>query len=129
MPAQKPTILLIDDDAWFGDSLIASLADYSVIKTPDLDQVFDLIDQHHPDLILADVVLGARNVFALLQEMQSHLDTRDIPVVILSALAKQIDPGDVKRLGVLAVLDKAEITPETLARCVADAIQARGETL
>lgn len=129
MPDSKPTILLIDDDAWFGDSLIASLADYSVIKTPDPDQVFDLTDQHHPDLILADVVLGARNVFALLQEMQSHLDTRDIPVVILSALAKQIDPGDVKRLGVLAVLDKAEITPETLARCVADAIQARGEIL
>ena len=129
MPDSKPTILLIDDDAWFGDSLIASLADYSVIKTPDPDQVFDLIDQHHPDLILADVVLGARNVFALLQEMQSHLDTRDIPVVILSALAKQIDPGDIKRLGVLAVLDKAEITPETLARCVADAIQARGEIL
>ena len=50
-------------------------------------------------------------------------------MVILSALAKQIDPGDVKRLGVLAVLDKAEITPETLAHCVADAIQARGEIL
>lgn len=122
MSESKLTILLVDDDTWFSDSLIASLTNYSVIKTSDPDQVFDLIERYHPDLILADVMLGARNLFALLYEMQSYLDTRDLPVVILSAIANQIDPIDVKQLGVHAVLDKAEITPETLSQCISDTI-------
>lgn len=122
MSKPKLKILLVDDDAWFSDSLIASLNEYSVIKTSDPDQVFDLIEHYRPDLILADVMLGARNLFALLHEMQSYLDTRDLPIIILSAMAKQINSIDVKKLGVYAVLDKAEITPKTLSQYISDVI-------
>ncbi len=125
MSEQRATLLIVDDDAWFSDTLTASLDSYVVIRTPDPDEVFDLIERHHPDLIIADVMLGARNVFALLQEMQSYLDTRDIPIVILSALAGQIDLDDVKQLGIQAVLDKAEITPETLVDCINDVIRSK----
>lgn len=122
MSKSNRTILLVDDDAWFSDSLVTSLNDYLVIKTSDPDQVFDLIERYRPDLILADIMLGARNLFALLHEMQSHLDTRDVPVVILSAIAKRIDPIDAEQLGVRLVLDKAEITPDILADRIASII-------
>ena len=123
MTDRRLTILLVDDDAWFSDSLVASLADHSVIRTPDPDQVFDLIEQYQPDVLLADVMLGARNLFALLHEMQSYLDTRDLPVVIISAIAGQIEPTDVATLGVRAILDKAEVTPEKLRECIMSVIK------
>ena len=124
MTDRRLTILLVDDDAWFSDSLVASLADHSVIRTPDPDQVFDLIEQYQPDVLLADVMLGARNLFALLHEMQSYLDTRDLPVVIVSAIASQIDMGDVAILGVQAIIDKAEMTPKKLRESIASVIKS-----
>lgn len=125
MAGHRPIILLVDDDAWFSDGLAASLTDYLVIRTPDPDQVFDLIEQHQPDVLLADVMLGARNLFALLHEMQSYLDTRDLPVVIVSAIAAQIQSADVAALGVQAVLDKTDLTPAKLRGCIASVIRSR----
>lgn len=110
-------ILLIEDDKWFADSLISFLRqDFEVRFCYDLENFFDTIESFKPDLLLLDVILGAKNIFVLLNELQSHVDTRNINVVIMTSSARQIELQDIKQFNVKKVLDKAEIEPKSLRK-------------
>ena len=110
-------ILLIEDDKWFADSLISFLRqDFEVRFCYDLENFFDTIESFKPDLLLLDVILGAKNIFVLLNELQSHVDTRNINVVIITSSARQIELQDIKQFNVKKVLDKAEIEPKSLRK-------------
>ena len=108
-------ILILEDDKWFADSLRAVLEpSFAVRVCHDPEEVFKVVEKWRPDVLLADVILGAKNLFVLLHEMQSYIDTRGVPIVILSSAAGQIDPRDVENFNVKKVLDKAEVTPVNL---------------
>lgn len=108
-------ILILEDDKWFADSLCASLkSEFDVRISHNPEKIFSILDKWQPDVLLADVILGTKNLFVLLNEMQSYTDTRTLPVVILSTAAEQIKPEDVARYNVKKILNKAEITPRIL---------------
>ena len=108
-------ILFLEDDKWFADSIAAFLRDdFDVRICADPEGVFAVLEDWKPDLLLADVLLGTKNLFLLLSEMQSYVDTRKLNVVILSSVASRINPRDVEKFNVKDVLDKSEITPEIL---------------
>jgi CheY-like chemotaxis protein len=131
-------VLILEDDVWFAESLENMLSSSDLIRgssnksldipvKPEYDElsfdikivnspekVFDVIEAWWPDVMLADVVLGAKNLFVLLHEMQSYVDTRELPVVILSSISQQIGAANLKNFNVRKVLDKAKITPDVL---------------
>ena len=74
--------------------------------------------------MLADVVLGAKNLFVLLHEMQSYVDTRDLPTVVLSSISQQIGVADLEKFNVRKVLDKAKITPDVLRQTLREAAKS-----
>ena len=127
MSGKKAKVLIIEDDVWFADSLISGLKDFEVGFVNDPDNVFPEIEKNKPDIIVADIVLGSKNLFTLLNEMQSYVDTRSIPVIILSSQAKQINLVDVENLFVKAVIDKTEVTPELINREIAALVDKDGE--
>jgi len=111
----KRKLLILEDEGWFADSLRAGLeGDFEIKICRDPETIFNLLKKWWPDILLADVILGGKNLFVLLNEMQSYTDTRDLPVVILSAMADQIKIDDVKKYNVQKVLNKTEITPAKL---------------
>lgn len=108
-------VLLLEDDAWLAESLRDSLAGVFSTKIVQLpEKVFAVMTKFWPDIIVADVFLGENNLFVLLNEMVSYDDSRKIPIVILSSVAQRIQLDDVREFGVVALLDKAEITPKIL---------------
>ena len=111
-------ILIIEDDVWLSRSfekvLKRKFTDVKSIQDP--VEAFDVFAEFWPDLIIADVLLGEQNLFVLLNEMQSYDDSRKIPIIILSSLAEKIRAENVAEFGVKEILDKAEITPETLRK-------------
>ena len=110
-------ILLIEDDKWFADSIVSILKkDFEIRVCYDPENVFEILEKWSPDLLLADVMLGEKNLFVLLNEIQSYQDTRNLDVVILSSAATQIKRRDVAKYNVKKVLDKAEITPNDLRK-------------
>ncbi|MCL2174251.1 response regulator [Candidatus Saccharibacteria bacterium] len=112
-------VLILEDDKWFADSLRANLGQgFDVRVCHDPEKVFDIIEKWQPDVLLADVILGAKNLFVLLNEIQSYTDTRTLPVVILSTVAQQIKIQDVAQYNVRKILDKTEITPEKLRETI-----------
>ncbi|MCL2451796.1 response regulator [Candidatus Saccharibacteria bacterium] len=111
----KRKILILEDDKWFADSLRASLKQkFSVRVCHNPEKIFEMLDKWWPDILLADVILGEKNLFTLLNEIQSYTDTRELAVVILSSAARQIKISDVAQYNVQKVLDKAKITPAEL---------------
>ncbi len=113
------TVLILEDDKWFADSLRASLEekfDVRVCHNP--EKTFDILEKWWPDVLLADVILGAKNLFVLLNETQSYTDTRDLPVVILSTTTQPINIDDLAEYNVQKVLNKSEITPDVLRKAL-----------
>lgn len=72
----------------------------------------DMIDTQQPDLIVADMLLTGSTLIPLLNELQSHIDLADIPVVMVSSIADQMRLEDLAPYGVKAILDKTTMHPD-----------------
>lgn len=109
----KKSVLIIDDDKWLADTfrVVLHAHQWQVKVCHDPHHAVDVIDEFPPSVILLDMMLPHTNAFALLHELQSHEDTRAIPVVLCSGMTI-VD--DVSKYGVVALLDKATLTPDEL---------------
>lgn len=103
-------VLVLEDDRLFADSLKQSLQNklknVEVTVAHEPARALDLIDEGMPDLLLADLHLGDRNLLTLLNEMASYPDTLALPKIILSSSGRQLRIGDLTRYGVRAIYDK-----------------------
>ena len=115
-------ILLVEDDRWLADSYMHVLDDYEVDTAIDGHDAMDLIDSNDYELIIADVMLERGMVFDLLHELQSYDDTAKLPIILCTSLAQRIMLQDVREYGVVAVLDKATLTPKLLREAVEQAV-------
>lgn len=60
--------------------------DYKVIKFPDPIMALNAIKLHPPDLVLLDINMPGMNGFKLCEELKADENTKDIPIIFLSAL-------------------------------------------
>jgi len=116
--AQK--VLLVEDDAWLAEMEVGVLqkAGYQVASAPHALAAIELIDEFAPDIIILDVLLAGSTAFAFLNELQSHGDTKDIPVVLCTNLAEQLNDTHLKEYGVRRVVDKSTMHPNDLVVAV-----------
>ena len=103
-------VLVLEDDRLFADSLKQSLLNklknVEVAVAHEPVWALDLIDEDMPDLLLADLHLGDRNLLTLLNEMASYPDTLALPKIILSSSGRRLRIGDLTSYGVRAIYDK-----------------------
>ena len=118
----KQQVLLIEDDMWLADSYKEVLEGegFECTAVTTVDEALDIINTTVPDVIVADVLLGDHTVIGLLHELQSYEDTGLVPVIICSTLAKSAAhlQEQLHEYGVVEILDKATVTPESLAMTV-----------
>lgn len=117
----KQPILLIEDDHWLADSLLANLRSrgHEVTHLSTAHEAMAWIDKHTPVLIIADILLGDHNTFTLFHELQSYPDTASIPIIVCTSLDKHhLDDIDQKSYGIAQILDKATLTPDQLLLAV-----------
>lgn len=77
-------------------------------------QAIDVIDEVHPDVIIADMLLTGSTALPLLHELQSHDDLAQIPVVVVTNLAADMSLETLKPYGVKKLLDKVTMKPDDL---------------
>ena len=86
-----PRILVIEDDTDIRDTIVYILEEenYEVISSGD-SKILKSINEHKPDLILMDNWLtewkSDANGQQLSRQLKTNPDTRDIPIVIISAV-------------------------------------------
>ncbi|MEI6313406.1 MAG: response regulator [Syntrophus sp. (in: bacteria)] len=74
----------------------------------------ELIKKHIPDVLVLDLMMPEPDGFAVLEKIRSNPDTRDLPVIVVTA--KDLTEGDRNKLrgNVSSVLGKSAATSETL---------------
>lgn len=113
-------ILLVEDDAWLAEmeARVLEGAGYTVQTTPHALAAIDVIDEKLPDVIILDVLLAGSTAFSLLNELQSHDDTKNVPIILCTNLAEQFDGGKLAEYGVKRVVDKSTMHPQDLVVAV-----------
>lgn len=118
-------VVVVEDDQWLAEHYLRVLrrAGYETYHAAHALGAIDIIDDVRPDVILLDVLLTGTTALALLHELQSHDDLADIPVVLATNLADQIELDDVASYGVKRILDKATMHPEDVVVAIRGAVQ------
>jgi DNA-binding NarL/FixJ family response regulator len=84
------TILVVDDD--LGTRLSISdyleLSGYSVIAADDGQEALAMVEEHHPDLIVTDIVMPQMNGYELVRRVRQQPTFRLLPVILLTARTK-----------------------------------------
>jgi len=114
-------VLLVEDDVWLSDLYADTLSEHSVIRAGTADEALELIDTNKIDLIVLDMFLPDHNGVEFLHEIASYEDSADIPVIILSAVAKHdfgMSDERMKHYGIVEYLYKPEIKPKIVAERV-----------
>jgi response regulator RpfG family c-di-GMP phosphodiesterase len=89
--ASTQTILIVDDNASAVAALEALLAPlgHRILVARDGEQALATAQAERPDMMLLDVMMPGLNGFQVCQAIRAHPDTRDLPVVLITALQDQ----------------------------------------
>jgi DNA-binding response OmpR family regulator len=124
MPAQPPvqaqpeavthTILIVEDDKvlqeLYYDRFTA--AGLTVVQAFDGLQALDRMESHPEiQLVLLDLMLPKMSGYDVLAQLKRSADKRDIPVIIVSALADVDDQARGLQLGAAEYITKGEMLP------------------
>jgi DNA-binding response OmpR family regulator len=93
MTTTEKTVLIVDDDADFLESLACFLemAHFHVLKAGSGAEGLRMARSSHPDLILMDVMMGERTEgFFTIQQIRRVRELKEIPIFVLSSLYSQI---------------------------------------
>ena len=84
----RSKVLLADDNADMLDYMRRLLSDqFNVITAKDGEEAYHKALEYHPDLLLSDVMMPKLDGFGLLRKVRSHPETKNMPVIFLSARA------------------------------------------
>jgi CheY-like chemotaxis protein len=89
-----PRVLLCDDDPDILEVLGMLLREHGYAPTPVArgQDAIDLAVAEHPDAVLLDLRMPGMSGWEAIQQLKSRSQTRDIPIVVMSALAPAADP-------------------------------------
>ena len=116
--AARRHILLVEDDASIRNMLSFTLArqGYLCDEAADVKSARRCMEQHRPELMLLDWMLPDTSGLAYLQELRRERDTRDLPIIMLSARAAEQDRVDGLDNGADDYIVKPFSTPELISR-------------
>ena len=81
-----PKILIVDDEPFNIDYLEQELEDYKTISAANGQEALDQVKAELPDLVLLDIMMPGMDGFTVLASLKANPSTRDIPVIVISAL-------------------------------------------
>jgi len=116
----KKKILCVDDDPFYCDfyTTVFTAKGYEVVTAQDLQSGFEKARSVEPSLIILDVMMPEKGGFfdgyGLLRELKSDAETKDVPVIMISALDQAGDSTHATGTGASGYLPKQDLTPDRL---------------
>jgi len=94
MMQDKRKVLIVDDDEGTREFVEAIMANegWATVEGRNGREAIELAEQEQPDLIILDVMMPEMDGFEAFQQLRSQFLTKDIPVVMLTAL-NDLQPG------------------------------------
>jgi diguanylate cyclase (GGDEF)-like protein len=87
------TILIIEDEPQIRENIqiILDLEGFSTMTAEDGLQGLQMVETHHPDMIICDVMMPGLDGYGLIKELRQKPDTAEIPFIFLTAKAEHRD--------------------------------------
>ncbi len=104
----KRNVLFVDDDQ-VAQTLVTSMltqAGYVVTCVSDGFEGIDLIHRYPFDIVLLDIVMGQMNGLELLKRLKTNPETKEVPVIMLSARYDKLTVMKAQQLGAADYLVK-----------------------
>lgn len=104
---ERPKILVVDDDPVVRRIVLELLnTHYSVVLASTGVQLPDLLQRHHPELVILDVMLPWVNGFELCRIIKTHAEGRETPVLFLTSCKEKDDLLTGREVGAAGYLTK-----------------------
>ncbi|MFZ2447895.1 MAG: response regulator [Syntrophobacteraceae bacterium] len=89
---EKKYVLIVDDDPDMVETvgLMLESKGYEVGKAYDGIEGEESIRKRAPDLLVLDVMMPRKNGYVLCAELKKNKDTRDIPIILLTAVGEAV---------------------------------------
>lgn len=81
----RRSVLLVDDDEQTRRYLKKILTQYEVYEAKGADEGFSLASRHQPELVICDVLMGAKSGIDLCNQLKSDPALNHIPIILLTA--------------------------------------------
>lgn len=109
MNAGKDYLLIVEDDPDILRLLDTALRfkGYRVLTARNGEEGLEIIQRQHPSIVIADIMMPKIDGFGLIHRLRIHPETRDIPVVFITATyVTREDRSFALRLGATRFLQK-----------------------
>lgn len=118
-------ILLVEDDKnlreIYGTRLYAE--GYDIVSAGDGEAALAMAIKERPDLIISDVMMPKISGFDMLDILRSTTETKDIPVIMMTALSSEDQQARGEALGANRYLVKSQVGIEDVVRTVHEVLQ------
>ncbi|MHC4094036.1 MAG: response regulator [Planctomycetota bacterium] len=102
MPTHRPlapaTVLIVDDNAQNLELLEVYMEDLQpevkIVTATNGIEALELVNEHKPDLILLDIMMPRMSGFEVCRHLKGNPETRDILIIMVTALN---ETGDLER--------------------------------
>lgn len=107
----------MEDDQFLAELLEKKLTahNFDTERAVDAEESARVLKAKKIDCILLDIVLPGVDGFAILQQIKSDANLKDIPVLVLSNLGGAEEKEKSLKFGAKSFLVKAEHSPESIA--------------
>ena len=114
------TVLVVEDSSSSREIVMRILRreGYVVQGAASAREALDSVGQHCPDLVLLDMMMPEMDGMDLLQVLRSDPQTRELPVIFLSALSDEERIRKAAEMGAQGYLVKTRVSYEELIRQV-----------
>lgn len=114
----RPKVLVVDDLLENLRLLTNLLVEdgYEVKRSPDGAMALHNVPRFNPDIILLDIMMPEMDGYAVCQQLKANDQTREIPVIFLSALDLTFDKVKAFEVGAADYIHKPFHPAEVLAR-------------
>ena len=117
MSADVQTVLVVDDTPDNLDLMKALLSPHYKVKVAINGEVaLKLVSASAPDIILLDVMMPGINGYEVCQRLHDNPATREIPVVLVTAISEAMDEGKGFEAGAVDYISKPVSGPVVLSR-------------
>ncbi len=114
--SELPKIVVIEDDPDNMTTIRAILKkQYCMYEAMDGKTGIELVQRHRPHIVLLDIALPGISGFAVVRELKNMPETRNIPVIALTALSMKGDRERILKAGCDDYLAKPYVIEDLLA--------------
>jgi len=109
---KKPKMLIIDDNDVIRETYVQVFKQkgFDVLSGIDGVEGVDIATKEIPDVIMTGIIMPRMDGFQLINTLRENVQTRDIPIAILSHLGREEDRKKAQELGIREFIVQGTVT-------------------